>query len=237
MKKKSYTPEIAIASIFAYLINKSSFELSAEGMLVLEALQRANHDLKDMSISEIGNYLSGMTKEQAQGLANNVKGIYHELLYAQQENSDGDDIYATLFPDANHPGSDIMLQRDGVDIAEIQLKATDSISDIQGHFIRYPDIPIFATSEVSDKVAGVSSSEFSNENLTDDVTDAFEGIKEQSTMSYLEDAAVMSGIVAAAMHAGDVLRGNATAKTATVEALKDIGVAVSATALVDILFL
>ena len=93
MNEKSPTTALAIASVFANLINKATFELSAESVLVLESLQRANPSLKEMSISEIGNYLSGMSDESIRGLANNVKGIYHELLFVQKENTDGDDVY------------------------------------------------------------------------------------------------------------------------------------------------
>lgn len=236
MNSKSCMIEVAIASVFFHLIKKNSFELSADGMLVLEALQRAKPSLKDKSITEVGDYLDGLTKEQVQGLASNVKGIYHELLYVQKENTDGDEMFAALYPDANYPGADIVLQRDGVVVDEIQLKATDNISEIEGHFVRYPDIPILVTSEISGNVADASSSGYSNESLTNDVSNSLGVIQDQSTMSHFEEVAIMTGIVSAAIHSGDVLKGNASVKTATVESLKDIGVVVSATALVDFLF-
>ena len=238
MKRKSsaYTIEIAIATIFANLINKVRFKLSDEGILVLEAMQRANSALKGMSISEIGNYLSGMSEEQLRGLANNVKGVYHELLYIQKENADGDDTYARIFPSTNHPGSDVILQKEGTDVAEIQLKATDNISYIEEHFVRYPDIPIFVTSELSDKYPSIPTTGISNESLESDVSGTFGDIEGQGMASQIQDAAVVSGTIAAAIRAGDVLKGKTTAKEASMDTLKDVGAAVSATILVSILF-
>lgn len=238
MKEKSASPAaaIAIASVFANLINKASFELSEDGVLVLESLQRANPVLKEMSISEIGNYLAGMPEESIRGLANNVKGIYHELQYIKNENTDGDDVFASIFPSTNHPGADVILQKDGVDIAELQLKATDNISYIEEHFVRYPEIPILVTSEISETNPYIPTTGISNEELEENVSSTFGDIAEQGTVSQLEDAAMMSGIISAAIHAENVLKGNTTAKAASFETLKDVGAAVSATTLIDILF-
>ena len=236
MKQKSPRIALAIASVFANLINKATFELSAENILVLESLQRANPALKELSISEIGNYLSEMSEESMRGLANNVKGIYHELLFVQNENTDGDEIYARIFPDTNHPGADVILQKEGIDVAEIQLKATDNISYIEEHYVRYPETPIFVTSEISENASGIPTG-ISNEELESNISNTFRDIEGQRTVSQLEDAAMMSGVTSAIIHAGNVLKGKTTAKAASMETLKDVGAAVSATALLDILFL
>ena len=44
-----------------------------------------------------GNHLSEMSLPELRGFSSNVKGIYHELLFAANENSDGDNITAQLF--------------------------------------------------------------------------------------------------------------------------------------------
>ncbi len=234
--KISQPEAMAIAAVFANLISKASFQLSSDNMLVLEALMRANPKLKELSISDIGDYLSDMSEESLKGLGNNVKGIYHELVFVQKENSDGDDIYARLFPDTNHPGADVILSHDGVDISEIQLKATDNIAYVQEHFVRYPDIPIVVTSEVSEFNPSIDSSGVSNASLEVDISDALDGIESHTTSSQIGDAAEMSGIVSAAINANRVLSGEASPKKASMDTLKDVGAAVSATAILDILF-
>lgn len=234
--KISQPEAMAIAAVFANIINKASFQLSSDNMLVLEALMRANPKLKELSISEIGDYLSDMSEESLKGLGNNVKGIYHELVFVQKENSDGDDIYARLFPDSNHPGADVILNRDGVDFSEIQLKATDNIAYVQEHFVRYPDIPIVVTSEVSESNPSIDSSGVSNASLEVDVSDALDGIESHTMSSQIGDTAEMSGIVSAAINANRVLSGEASPKKASMDTLKDVGAAVSATAILDILF-
>lgn len=236
MKSSSPTAAIAIATVFANLVNKAAFQLSSDNMLVLEALIRANHQLKDLSVSEIGDYLQEMSDQSMKGLANNVKGIYHELEYVRNENADGDDIYARLFPATNHPGADVILSQDGVDFDEIQLKATDSISLIQTHYVKYPDIPIQVTSELADSSPDITSSGISNEELNSKVSHALDGIEDQSTISQLEDAAVLSGIVSATIHIEKLLSGEEPAKKVTKKMMKDVGAAVTATALVDLLF-
>jgi len=227
---------VAIATVFVNLINKVTFKLDADGAMVLEALQRANPEVKEMSVTEIGDYLSGMSEESLRGLANNVKGIYHELQFVNDENTDGDDISARLYPETNHPGADVILSRDGSDFDEIQLKATDSISTIQEHYNRYPDVSIVVTSELADKHSGIGDSGFSNDQLDASVLNTFEHLENQGTLAQYQNAGEVSALMSGAINAANVISGKKDVRGASIETLKDVGIAVSTTALIDILF-
>ncbi|MCF6274873.1 MAG: hypothetical protein L3J05_03825 [Robiginitomaculum sp.] len=50
---------------------------------ILEALRRPDNGLHEASESELSEYLHSYTSEQLQGAANNVKGVYHELIYVE----------------------------------------------------------------------------------------------------------------------------------------------------------
>lgn len=236
VKAPASSAAITVATVFANLLNKAHLHFSADEQLVVEALRRSNKALSDMSLPEMGGYLRSLDDASLRGLAHNVKGIYHELQFVRRENLDGDAVTARIFPEANHPGADVVLSRDGQDFAELQLKATDNDSPLAKHFERYPDISVAATDEVVGSMPGVKSSGFSDAALESDVKDAFSSVYDQAHASQLQDAAAVSGLLAAAMNAGDVLSGKASAKKASRNTLRDMGVAVSSTFLVDLLF-
>lgn len=227
---------ITVATVFANLMNKVQLNLSTDEQLVIDALRRSSKALSEMSLSEMGSYLRSMEDDSLRHLASNVKGIYHELKFVRRENLDGDSVVARVFPDTNHAGADVILSRDGQDFAEIQLKATDSGSLLEKHFERYPDISIAATDEVAGSMLGVQSSGFSNAALESEVKDAFSSVSEQAYIVQLQGAAAVSGLLAAAINAGDVLSGKSTAKDASLNTIRDVGVAVSSSFLVDLLF-
>jgi hypothetical protein len=227
---------ITVATVFANLMNKAFVSFSADERLVIEAMRRSSNQLKDMSVPDMGDYLRSLDTESLRGLGNNVKGIYHELCFVKRENLDGDNVMARIFPETNHPGADVIFSRDGKDFAEIQLKATDSSGIVKEHFARYPDIPLAATDEVVGSVPHVQRSGFSDAALEGDVKEAFEGVSDQASIAQLEDAAVVSGLLAAAVNAGAVLAGKATPRQASGTALQDVGIAVTSTYLVDLLF-
>jgi len=138
--------------------------------LVLEAIKRSTTELNDQStISDIEEYLSQYDEIQAEGVLNNIKGITHELMYEQQENTDGDDITAEIFADTNHAGSDVILTNHHTGVTEeVQLKATDSIDYIKEHLDKYPDVRVLATDEVANELH-IESTGISNDLLTHDV--------------------------------------------------------------------
>jgi len=156
---------------------------------VIESMIRANPSLAGLSEDEIGSYLSSLSQEQLQGIINNTKGMYHEMLFVEAENSDLDGVEASLAEDINNPGFDVLLSR-GNDIQEIQLKATDSSSYITEHQEKYPDIEVVATEEVASKMNEVESSGFSNAEIESDVDETINALGATDAASELATEAV-----------------------------------------------
>lgn len=93
-----------------------------EEELVLQALRRSTRALESASAQELSVYLGSLSQDQLRGIASNVKGIYHELLYVQTENGDWDQVEARVKEFTNHPGGDVEFIVDGNTIGEVQLK-------------------------------------------------------------------------------------------------------------------
>lgn len=163
---------LLILSTIAKVAYEENPILSDKEELVLHAIKRANSDFSNHSTSEIGEKLSEFDENQLLGFSNNVKGIMHELQFIEIENEDGDNITASIFPDTNHKGFDIMLtDEDTGEIVEVQLKATDSTSYINDWFDEYPEGEIFVTEEIAEKM-NLQSSGVSNQKITAE-TDEF----------------------------------------------------------------
>ncbi len=145
--------------------------LSENEELVLQALKRAVPDLQDKRLDEVQDYLQSLSEQQLLGLANNVKGILHEIQFVQIENEDGDDVTAALFTDTNHPDTDVLLTNNQTgEVIAVQLKATDSSSYVNEWINNHRDGDILVTEEIADKM-GLESTEISNEELTADVSE------------------------------------------------------------------
>ena len=142
---------------------------------VLDALRRsATHLGPHASVEKIAEYVRSMDHEQLEGLARNVRGIAHELAFVRAENHDGDSVTAKLFPDTNHPNSDVMLHdsHTGHDWA-VQLKATDNPAYPEQAVRAHPEIPVYATDEGADAAHRVHASGISNTELKHDVHHVF----------------------------------------------------------------
>lgn len=148
--------------------------LNADDELVLQALRRAVPDTQTMSIEDIQEYLQELDEDQLVGLANNVKGVLHEIQFVKIENEDGDEVSAALFTDTNHPDTDLILTNEetGETIA-VQLKATDSESYVNEWIENHDEGEILVTEEIAEKM-GLESTEISNEELTADVSEFVE---------------------------------------------------------------
>lgn len=236
--KKPNTTHITIATVFFNLLNKNYFINSEDEALVVEALRRSNNSLSDASLPELGEYLSTMNSEQLKGLGNNIKGIFHELKYVENFNAENDDLYAELFGDTNHAGSDVVIRDSKTHeiVEELQLKATDSSSYVAEHISRYPDIDVAATCEVADKIGGIRSTGISNAEITQSISEQFDQLDSGGAISQLGDSVAVSGLLAGALRASQVMSGKKDVVTAGKEALVDIGIATSTTALVALLF-
>ena len=88
------TSAITVSSVLANLINRQFVFASREDELVLNAIRRSSNDLKEASLEEIGDHVRELMKnpDALRGFGNNVKGIYHESLFVEEENNDGDEI-------------------------------------------------------------------------------------------------------------------------------------------------
>ena len=187
---------------------------------------------------ELADYLSSYSPDQLKGIASNVKGIYHELLFVEDYNSTHADSYAALFGATNHPGSDVQIRdRESDDlIQELQLKATDSSSYVQEHLEEYPDIAVRATEEVASKLAGVESSGVSNEDITDQVHGDFDVLADNTLADQVIDSAGLLGLIAAGREAIEVLNRRKPAGEAAKSAVKAASVGATATGIAAFLF-
>ena len=227
---------VAITSVCVNLVNQQFVFSSTEDQLVLEAIRRSSSKLSEMSNEELGVYISGLSPEALIGFGSNVKGIYHELVYVHVENTDSDEITARVFEATNHPGADVELMRDGEVISSVQLKATNNPDLIDNHFEKYPDIPVAATSEVHEGFVNVTSSGFTNAGLSDDVRGTFDALIADNAISHALDVAGTSGLLSATLQASDVLNGKKSVHEFGSQSLKDMGVSVSSSLLVDLMF-
>ena len=160
-----HAEELLILSAFAK-IQYDAENLNLLDSQIIEALRRSNGHYADLSISEIGEHLSLYSDNQLQGIVNNVKGIAHEIKFRDLENTDGDNIFATLFDQTNHPGTDVQIRDDiSGHMDEVQLKATDSESYINDWVEEHPNGKIVVTEEVAERL-GLESSGFSNDEIT-----------------------------------------------------------------------
>ncbi|HHQ4563063.1 hypothetical protein [Aeromonas veronii] len=115
---------------------------------VFDAVRRGYNELELASNDDIFDYFADVNPDAMSGHISNIKGIVFEQEIVNVLNEQGMD--AMLFEATNHPVSDIALMDDGDIAAEVQLKATDSVSYINETLSANPDIPIIATSEVAD---------------------------------------------------------------------------------------
>lgn len=235
LQSASQSAAIAIASVCANLVNRHFQFSSIQEQLVIAAIRRSSSKLENASYEELGDYVGGFTPQSFVGFSNNVKGIYHELLFVHSENTDGDNVTAELFEATNHPGADVKIIEGGEVINEVQLKATDLPSLVERHIDRHPNIPVVATEEVASQMDGVLSSGASNHELEERVGSTAKELSENNPLGHAEDVAVTSGLISATVEASKVLKGEKSVNAASEQALKDMGVAVTSSFLVDLM--
>ncbi|MEZ9921837.1 hypothetical protein AB4342_17030 [Vibrio breoganii] len=142
---------------------------------VFDAVRRGYNELELASNDEILDYFADVNPDAMSGHVSNIKGIVFEQEVVTALNEQGMD--AMLFEATNHPVSDIALMSDGDIAAEVQLKATDSVSYINETLSENSDIPIIVTSEVADSLDStmVIDSGIDNAALTDSVSETLTG--------------------------------------------------------------
>ena len=205
---------VAVAVTLQQLAEGKISGWTADQELVLDALRRSKSSLGEASYEALGSYVRRLASEQMQGVASNVKGIFHEMLVERAENLDGDAVKAQLFDATNHPGADIEFLMENGTVHEVQLKAVQHPSAIVEHFARYPDTEVMATSEVfavsGDTFAGrLFDSKVSNEEITDLTRQTLEDLAGESLGDLIRDGVVTSILVGGALQAKAALSGHA----------------------------
>ena len=166
-----------LSSLISIAAKGGERSLTSDESIVLAALRRSAKKFEYASVEEIGEILNSYDDNQIPGLVNNVKGILFELEYVEIENSDGDSIFAYQFEQTNYPTYDVQLidEQTG-EIAEIQLKATNSASYVKSWMDEHGD-NIVVTDEVAEEL-GLEGVGISNEELEVKVEDFLEKIKD-----------------------------------------------------------
>lgn len=236
----SRSATVALAVTLAQLASSKSEGWTEDQELVLTALRRSAKGLNDATDEELSRYILRLSPEALQGVANNVKGIFHELLIRRAENLDGDNVTAELFELTNHPGVDLKFVMDGRVIREVQAKAVDDPHEIVAHFSQYPDVDVLVTEETFEKVRSafggqVESSSFSNSEITRETVETLEALSGENCSELFGEGHSASILLTGALRARDVLEGKPLDKRKLRDALEVAGVAAGTAATVDAL--
>lgn len=203
-------PNITTGVVGAVLIRLLADDLDSfnqNEQLVLDALRRSKASLSEVSNRELAEYVQSLEPSQLQGLQNNVKGIYHELRFAQIENTDDDEYIAELFEATNHPGADIKITNlETGEVRKVQLKATNYLSLIRKHNEKYASTDVFATFEVADMSPDVESTGLSNAEITEETQDVISDLDGYSEGGVLSSMAV-AGMITLARNVRVLLKG------------------------------
>jgi len=236
--EKSLHYEYVIGGAIYALMTRSVVDSSMESKLVLDALRRSDNDLQNASEAELSSYLDSYDPEQLRGIANNVKGIYHELLWVEQYNSFHDTTRAEVFGATNHPGSDVRIvdvEREEV-VAEYQLKATDNVAYVNEHQIKYPGVKVFVTDETAEKMEGVQASGNLNTDLTENTEENIESLAGNSLDDRVVEGVGLAATIATGQELVEMLQGRKEFPEAAKAAVKKTGTAGAATAIAAYLF-
>lgn len=230
--------EFVIAGVIYALLTNTAIDNTPESQIALDALRRMKNDWADISESQLSDELSAYEPEQLKGIANNVKGIYHELLFVDQYNNQNADTYAAVFGETNHPGADIQIFSKYTDdvIGEFQLKSSDSTSYITNHFERYPDIDVLATSEVADKIDSVASSGIDNSEITEKIDTVLEQISTNTITDRAFDSMAFASLASAGKESINILNGKQNVTGAGLEIVKTATIASTSTLIASYLF-
>ena len=193
----SATFAVSQVGAFIYKIYADSTKWSEEDLLVLQAFARSTADLHENSTpEEIGAYLRSYSDADSRdGLLANIKGIYHEIAFANKENTDGDNWFVELEESTTTAGVDAYLTNSITkERIPIQLKASDNYSSTKSHYEEYPEIGVFGTTEIADGSNHVVSSGFSNVELTDQISSTSAKLEaEGALVDSLQDVATLAG--------------------------------------------
>lgn len=232
--------EAAIGGVFAAFLTRSALDDSTESRLVLEALRRSTTELNNASDEDLGAYLRSLSPLGLQGMASNVKGIYHELWYVERYNATHEDTIARLHQATNYPGSDVQIcdADTGQVVREVQLKAVGTNEAVQEHLRRYPHIDVAVTDEVAVKIddGRVTTSGFSNDRLHEDSYTRLQGLREHTIEERSGQSALFALGITSTSELVQMLRGERAFPEAVMNTASKVVTAAGATALTAFLF-
>lgn len=237
-EQSEFKSESIIGGVIYALLSRTALDGSEKEQTVLDALRRSKNELNDASELDLANYLADQSPEQLQGIANNVKGIYHEMRWVNDYNSEPGESFARIMGATNHPGFDVEIvdSSSGNVITRYQHKATDASGAIRDFQEKNPDIDVLATSEAAARMEGIESSGFSNLELTGEVGGVFDAVEDNTIEAQIIKYAGLVGLAAAGREAIAVLQGKATPSEAAEGSLSSIIQAATATGLTAYLF-
>ncbi|MBC8257384.1 MAG: hypothetical protein H8E38_00045 [SAR324 cluster bacterium] len=197
-----------VSSVFLQLLSDDLPSFDGNEELVMDALRRSSLRLREATNEDIASYIQSQAPAQIAGLQNNVKGIYHELRFAKEENADNDEYLVELFEATNHPRADVLITNTLTGgIKEVQLKATDYLSYIKQHNQKYEDIGVFATDEVALEDASITSTGIRNKELNEDVAAVIEELDDYGEFGVASSMTV-AAMISLAINVNVLLRGN-----------------------------
>ena len=237
-KSRRCYPAYAIAGVIYALLTKSAVDDSRESQLALDAIKRSKTEWNDANESQLSADLAQYEPEQLKGIANNVKGIYHEMLFVDDYNNSHVDTYAELFDATNHVGADVQIRwtETGDFKEKFQLKATGNEGLIKEHFEKYPDIDVLATKEIAFISDLAGNSDISNKVITEKMDDTLGDISDNTIVDRTVEGVEIVGLVAAGREAINVLNGKQSVSEAGINVAKALTVTATSTALVAYLF-
>ncbi|UTH48868.1 hypothetical protein KBW81_03445 [Loktanella salsilacus] len=220
---------VAVAVTIQQLASGKTADWTPDQKLVLDALRRSKETLNHASDADLSEYVKSLRPDQLNGVASNVKGIFHEMLVKRAENMDGDLTTAEIFDATNHPGADIEFIIDGTVIQQVQLKAVQDPASIVEHFACYPDIDVMATSEIyaevgADYAGRLFDSGFSNIEISKETQETLLDLAGEDISDFIEDGALTSILIAGALQAKATLQGQAIDRTQIRSTLELVGI-------------
>lgn len=229
--------EFFVGGVFYALLTRTAVDDSLESQLVLDALRRSDQSISNASEAELSSYLSGYESEQVKGIASNVKGIYHELLWTDRYNKTHTGTRAEMFPETNHAGADIQIKdvETGTVIDKFQLKATDSTAYVNDHLERYPEIEVLVTDETASRM-GAESSGINNEEITETATQDINAVADNTISDRTLESAELATAIATGKGMIEMLQGKKDFPKAVADTGASVVVATSATAITAYLF-
>jgi hypothetical protein len=235
MSKVKRSVVIIMAVVVQRLTSDPFRSWSPDEELVLDAFRRSTTQLRNSDPAGIAAYLNQFDPEQKKGVLSNVKGIFHEMLFARAENLDGDEVTARLIGATNHPGSDVEFMIDGEVVQEVQLKAVNTTRYLYEHMSRYPEFDVYATDEVAALVEGVSSSGFSNEDLTATTASVGEILEGQNVLEEAADGAAMGLTAGLILECGKAVRRREFSNYELRKSLGDAAIGGAAATVIDLI--